>query len=172
VAGCGELHLQVCLRDLEEDFMKGCKLKISTPVVSFRESVSEKSMVCISKSPNKLNRVHASAQPLGDVLSQAIEAGDVVNIYQGTCRSSGTADGKEGKLGPRAIKRMTEEFKWHLNETKKIWAFGLPPDSMANVLVDMTKGVQNLHESRELLCSAFQEATLSGIFAEEPIRGW
>jgi len=45
------------------------------------------------------------------------------------------------------------------------------PDSMANVLVDMTKGIQNLHESKELFCSAFQEATLSGIFADEPIRG-
>ena len=39
VAGAGELHLEICLKDLQEDFM-GVELKISEPVVSFRETVS------------------------------------------------------------------------------------------------------------------------------------
>ena len=35
MAGAGELHLEICLKDLQEDFMKGAPLKISDPVVSF-----------------------------------------------------------------------------------------------------------------------------------------
>ncbi len=42
IAGCGELHREICLKDLQEDFM-GCAVKISEPVVSFREAVTEES---------------------------------------------------------------------------------------------------------------------------------
>jgi elongation factor 2 len=31
IAGAGELHLEICLKDLQEDFM-GCEVKISDPV--------------------------------------------------------------------------------------------------------------------------------------------
>merc|ERR1719511_268793 len=56
IAGAGELHLEICLKDLEEDH--ACvPLKKSDPVVSYRESVSaESNQVCLSKSPNKHNR--------------------------------------------------------------------------------------------------------------------
>ncbi len=33
IAGCGELHIEICLKDLEEDFAK-CELKKGNPVVS------------------------------------------------------------------------------------------------------------------------------------------
>ncbi|KAJ9575858.1 hypothetical protein L9F63_007266 [Diploptera punctata] len=42
IAGAGELHLEICLKDLEEDH--ACiPLKKSDPVVSYRETVSEES---------------------------------------------------------------------------------------------------------------------------------
>ena len=52
ILGAGELHLEICLKDLEEDH--ACiPLKKSDPVVSYRETVSETSSVmCLSKSPN------------------------------------------------------------------------------------------------------------------------
>jgi len=34
VAGAGELHLEICLKDLQEDFMNGTAVRISPPVVS------------------------------------------------------------------------------------------------------------------------------------------
>ncbi|XP_042432967.1 elongation factor 2-like [Zingiber officinale] len=43
VVGAGELHLEICLKDLKEDFMGGTKTIVSDPVVSFRETVLEKS---------------------------------------------------------------------------------------------------------------------------------
>merc|ERR1711868_266839 len=57
IAGAGELHLEICLKDLEEDHAQ-IPLKKSDPVVSYRESVSEESnQMCLSKSPNKHNRL-------------------------------------------------------------------------------------------------------------------
>ena len=40
VAGAGELHLEICLKDLQEDYMNGAELKISQPIVSFRETIA------------------------------------------------------------------------------------------------------------------------------------
>ncbi|CAI9759607.1 unnamed protein product [Fraxinus pennsylvanica] len=41
IAGAGELHLEICLKDLQEDFMGGAEIVKSDPVVSFRETVLE-----------------------------------------------------------------------------------------------------------------------------------
>ncbi|KAJ7642853.1 P-loop containing nucleoside triphosphate hydrolase protein, partial [Mycena rosella] len=57
VAGAGELHLEICLKDLEEDHA-GVPLKKSDPVVPYRETVkTESSIVALSKSQNKHNRL-------------------------------------------------------------------------------------------------------------------
>jgi elongation factor 2 len=42
VAGCGELHVEICLKDLEEDYAK-CPLKKGDPVVSYKETVTTES---------------------------------------------------------------------------------------------------------------------------------
>merc|ERR1719224_256860 len=59
IAGCGELHIEICLKDLQEDFMNGAPIVISDPVVSYRETVTaESSRIVMSKSPNKHNRIY------------------------------------------------------------------------------------------------------------------
>ena len=74
IAGAGELHLEICLKDLEEDHA-GIPIKVSEPVVSYRETVSEPSdRTCLSKSPNKHNRLFMKAQPMPDGLAEEIEA--------------------------------------------------------------------------------------------------
>ena len=51
-----------------------CVCKVSEPVVSFRETiVGESDQVCLSKSPNKHNRIFAKSQPLDDELCNDIE---------------------------------------------------------------------------------------------------
>lgn len=73
IAGAGELHLEICLKDLEEDHA-GIPLKKSDPVVSYRETVSEESdIMCLSKSPNKHNRLFMKAAGMPDELPAAIE---------------------------------------------------------------------------------------------------
>ncbi len=78
IAGAGELHLEICLKDLEEDHA-GIPLKKSDPVVSYRETVEEESdRMCLSKSPNKHNRLFMRAKPMPDGLPEAI---DNVSMY-------------------------------------------------------------------------------------------
>lgn len=70
-----QLHLEICLKDLQEDFM-GTDVKISEPVVSYRETVSaESSTQCLSKSPNKHNRLYLSACPLESGIPEDVEEG-------------------------------------------------------------------------------------------------
>lgn len=73
IAGAGELHLEICLKDLEEDH--ACiPIKKSDPVVSYRETVSEISdQMCLSKSPNKHNRLFMKAEPMPDGLPEDID---------------------------------------------------------------------------------------------------
>merc|ERR1712137_1254057 len=77
VAGAGELHLEICLKDLEEEHAQ-VPIKKSDPVVSYRETVqAESSLTCLAKSPNKHNRLFLTAGPITEELSLAIEAGKI-----------------------------------------------------------------------------------------------
>lgn len=54
IAGCGDLHVEICIKDLRELFTKNLEILVGEPVVSYAESVSETSdRTCLSKSPNK-----------------------------------------------------------------------------------------------------------------------
>jgi len=154
VAGAGELHLEICLKDLRDDFT-GIELKISEPVVSFRETVAaESSMVVLSKSPNKHNRLFMKAQPLKDELTEAIEKGDV---------NSKDDPKKRAKI-------LSDTFEWDPNDAKKIWCFG-PEGVGPNMLIDQTKGVQYLNEIKDSCMSAFSVSTKEGVLCDENCRG-
>merc|ERR1712153_219351 len=75
IAGCGELHVEICLKDLREEYAQ-CDFVMSDPVVSYRETVSDTStQTCLSKSPNKHNRLYITAEPIDEELSTLIESG-------------------------------------------------------------------------------------------------
>ncbi|KAI2664501.1 Elongation factor 2 [Labeo rohita] len=132
VAGAGELHLEICLKDLEEDH--ACiPLKKSDPVVSYRETVSEESdQVCLSKSPNKHNRLYMKSRPFPDGLAEDVDKGDVSSRQE---------------LKQRA-RYLAEKYEWEVAEARKIWCFG-PDGTGPNILVDITKGVQYLNEIKD-----------------------
>jgi elongation factor 2 len=153
VAGAGELHLEICLKDLEEDH--ACvPLKFSDPVVQYRESVGGiSSMTALSKSPNKHNRIYMTAQPLEDEVAKEIES---------------------GKIGPRddfklRARVLADEHGWDVTDARKIWCFG-PDTTGPNLVVDQTKAVQYLNEIKDSVISGFQWATREGPIAEEPLR--
>merc|ERR1712110_197345 len=156
IAGAGELHLEICLKDLREDFMKGAPVKVGKPVVSFCESVTgETTQTMIGKSPNKHNRIYMTAEPLGDEFCAAID-NDEIKIHGDT------------KVRARYI---ADEFKWGIVDARKIWTFGCPPDAIGNVLVDTTKGIQYLNEVKDSMVGAFIQASAAGVVADEPLRG-
>jgi len=154
VAGAGELHLEICLKDLQEDFM-GCELRISEPVVSFRETVSVAGeIMCLSKSPNKHNRIFAKAEPIVDELCDDIESSKVTPRDDPKTRARFLAD----------------TYQWDAGDARKIWCFG-PDTKGANVIVDVTKGIANLAEVKDSFIAAWQWATKEGAMCDENMRG-
>merc|ERR1712231_2232 len=154
VAGAGELHLEICLKDLEEDH--ACiPLKKSDPVVSYRETVSEESnIMCLSKSPNKHNRLFMRACPMPDGLAEDIDSGEVSAKQYFKIRGRYLAD----------------KYEYDITEARKIWCFG--PDTMGpNIVIDATKGVQYLNEIKDSVIAGFQWASKEGVLCDENMRG-
>jgi len=153
IAASGELHLEICLQDLQNDFM-GTEVKVSDPVVSFRETCTAKSdQTCLSKSANKHNRLFVEGDSIGAELANAIEDGDI----------SPQADQKvQGRL-------MADDYGWDVTEARKIWAFG-PDGTGPNLFVDTTKGVNYLLEIKESVVGGFAWATQNGPLCEEQMR--
>jgi len=154
VAGAGELHLEICLKDLEEDHAQ-IPIKTSDPVVTYRETVSEESnIMCLSKSPNKHNRLYMKAAPMPEGLAEDIDKGDV---------------NPKDEFKARA-RFLSEKYDWDATEARKIWAFG-PEGTGPNLLVDVTKGVQYLNEIKDSVVAGFQWATKESVLCEENMRG-
>jgi elongation factor 2 len=154
VAGAGELHLEICLNDLENDHA-GVPLRKSDPVVGYRETVTaESSMIALSKSQNKHNRLYVKAEPLGDELTADIEAGRV-------------APRDDPKIRARYL---ADTYGWDVTDARKIWTFG-PDTTGPNVFLDGSKGVQYMNEIKDSCVAAFQWATKEGAMTEEPMRG-
>merc|ERR1719364_276545 len=103
IAGCGELHVEICLKDLREEYAQ-CDFVMSDPVVSYRETVSEtSSQTALAKSPNKHNRIYLVAEPMDEELCKDIE---------------------EGKAGPKAeakerAKLLKEKHEWEAMEATR-----------------------------------------------------
>lgn len=154
IAGCGELHVEICLKDLREEYAQ-CDFVMSDPVVSYRETVSaESNQTCLSKSPNKHNRLYIVAEPIEEDLNKAIEDGS----------AGPKADAKErGRL-------LREKFAWAEDAARKIWGWG-PETEGANLVVDQTTAVQYMNEIKEHVNSAFQWTTKEGPLCEENMRG-
>jgi elongation factor 2 len=156
IAGAGELHLEICLKDLQEEFM-GTEVKISEPVVSYRETVTEPSTVtCLSKSANKHNRLFCTGEPLGPELTAEID------------------DGK-AELAPRydvklRARYLADNHGWDVTDARKIWGYG-PEGTGPNLFCDATKGVSYLNEIKESVLGGFQWATKAGAICEENMRG-
>jgi elongation factor 2 len=143
------------LKDLQDDFMNGAPLKISEPVVSFRETVTaESSVQCLSKSANKHNRLFCKGDTLTEELALDMEEG------------KGGAD-DDPKTRPRFL---ADKYDWDVNEAKKIWCYG-PDGKGPNVVVDATKGVQNMGEMKDSFIAAWQWATKEGGMCDENMRG-
>merc|ERR1711876_97007 len=153
IAGAGELHLEICLKDLEEDHAQ-IPIKQSDPVVSYRETVSEESnQMCLSKSPNKHNRLFMRAVPMPDGLAEDIDNGEC---------------GPKDDFKTRG-RFLADKYDYDITEARKIWCFG-PDTNGPNLLMDCTKGVQYLNEIKDSVVAGFQWATKEGVMCDENMR--
>jgi len=153
LAGMGELHLEITVYRLEEE--QNIKVKVSPPIVVYRESVegNNKGRSFEGKSPNRHNRFMMECEPLSSEVVAALRDG---HFGSGTIRSG---DAKE-------IGNKFGEFGMDKDLMRKIYAI-----NGTNVLVNDTKGIQGLHETRELIIEAFNEVCKKGPVADEPVMG-
>jgi len=161
LAAGGQEHMRVLKNDLETEYLNGIALKWDDPSITYKETVTnESSMMCLSKSPNKHNRLFVKAEPLDEELNKAIEAGIISQNQDLKIRS----------------KKLEKEFNWDKSDALKIWSFGPAPEEAGgcygpNVLVDQTKAIQYLNEIRESVNSGLLWASRQGVLCEENMRG-
>merc|ERR1712054_5339 len=82
------MGLEICLKDLKEQYMRGAGLTVSEPVVSYCEGIAGKTggmkedgsgnypEMMVAKSPNKHNRLYMWGEPMGEDLCKAIDEND------------------------------------------------------------------------------------------------
>ncbi|GFO47266.1 116 kda u5 small nuclear ribonucleoprotein component protein [Plakobranchus ocellatus] len=151
VAGAGELHLEIILKDLEETYA-GVPIKKSDPVVKYCETVTaESDRICLAKSSNKLNRIFMSASPLPNGLSEEIDKGELSQDLKVRARY------------------LADTYSFDVNQARKIWCFG-PNTSGPNLVVDATQGV-NTSDIKDAVCAGFQWVSDEGPLCEESMRG-
>lgn len=147
VGGLGELQLEIVEHRLKE---RGVDVITSPPIVVYRETINGKSDVIMGKSPNKHNKFFLTVEPLEEAVYKAI---------------------KNGELKEERRKGRSKDLR------KQLVALGMESEEAArivdiykgNLFIDMTKGLQHLDETLELILDAFEQVMDGGPLAKEPV---
>ena len=150
ISGMGELHLEVTLYRIKNDY----KVDVSTsePLVVYRETVDRKGGPFEGKSPNKHNRFYFEIEPLPESIVQLIKDGAI-------------PQGSKFKDKKTLIDILEK------NGLSREEARGLVMVDSNNIMLDVTKGIQYLDETMELLMEAFTEVMGKGPLALEKVFG-
>jgi elongation factor 2 len=150
MSGMGELHLEITEYRIRNEH--GVDIVTSEPIVVYRESVAKKSPTKFEgKSPNKHNRFYIEVEPLSENIIKALYNNEI----------------------PENVKKYRNEVVKKLQELgmDKETAKGVFGIKGLNMITDVTKGIQYLFETRELIKEAFEEVMKSGPIAGEPCQG-
>lgn len=147
MAGMGELHLEVIAHRIERD--KGVEITTTPPLVVYRETITGTAGPVEGKSPNRHNRFYVIVEPLEPEVRELIRNGEI-------------------------SMRMPE-----VERREKLMAAGLHKDEAkkianifeSNAYFDMTKGIQYLNETMELILEGFAEVMKAGPLSKEPCMG-
>ncbi|WP_440949279.1 elongation factor EF-2 [Methanosphaerula subterraneus] len=146
ISGMGELHLEIITGRIKRD--KGVDIVTSEPIVVYRETATKKAGPIEGKSPNRHNRFYVELEPLDQVTVDLIRSGEVsMNQTWIERRDLLVANG------------------WGKDEAKNIKDI-----STTNIFIDMTKGIQYLNETMELVLEGLHEALQGGPLADEPVQ--
>ena len=150
ISGMGELHLEVTEHRIREEH--GVPVTSSEPIVVYRECVEGHGGVFEGISPNRHNRFYFEVEPLEDEIVEAIDKGDIK---------------VKGKIkNKNELAKELQELGMSKDESKNFQSF-----LDDNVLLDMTKGIQYLHETMELIVQGYEEAMEEGPLAREKCKG-
>jgi len=150
LSGMGELHLEITEFRVINDYK--VEIVASTPIVVYRELVRKPGGPFEGKSPNKHNKFYFEVEPLPAGVVQAIRDGEI-------------PQGKSFK-DTKALVVKLHELGVPREEGRGIVAV-----EGTNMLFDVTKGIQYLNETMDLIVDAFKEAVNRGPLANEKVYG-
>ncbi|HTW77174.1 MAG TPA: elongation factor EF-2 [Thermoplasmata archaeon] len=150
LSGMGELHLEITQYRIVNDYK--VEIEASKPIVVYREQVRHPGGPFEGKSPNKHNRFYMEVEPLPAAVTQAIKDGEI-------------PQGKSFKDTKTLVSRL-EQLGISRDEGRGIVAV-----EGTNILFDVTKGIQYLNETMDLIVDAFKEAMNRGPLANEKVYG-
>jgi len=152
MSGMGELHLEITQYRIEKEY--GVPINASPPIVVYRETVNKASPATFEgKSPNKHNRFYCIAEPMDPKIQEALRDGTI------------DVDDKRIK-DKKKLETTLRELGMDKDLAKGVYAI-----KGQNMLVNATKGIQYLFETKELLVEAFNEAMELGPRGREPCMG-
>jgi len=149
LSGMGELHLEVNQYRITERHK--IPIQVSPPIVVYHETITKPGLELESKSPNRHNKLKIQAEPIPkDILDKIIESGI------------------DAKIRPKDKELMEKlhEMGFDKDVSKKIWRV-----HNKCVLIDGTRGIQSLHEIKELVIQGFEDAVNEGPLAKEKVHG-
>ena len=146
IAGMGELHLEIVTGRIKRD--KGVEIVTSEPIVVYRETAVQKAGPVEGKSPNRHNRFYLVLEPLPDAVVALIRNGEV-------------------SMNQTALERRDVLVKAGMEKDE---AKSVKDIKGTNMLIDMTKGIQYLNETMELIIEGLHEALAGGPLADEPVQ--
>jgi elongation factor 2 len=146
ISGMGELHLEIITGRIKRD--KGVEIITSEPIVVYRETATQKVESVEGKSPNRHNRFYFDIEPLPDEIVALIKNGEV-------------------SMNQQALERRDVLMKAGLDKDE---AKSVKDIKGTNMLFDMTKGIQYLNETMELVIEGIHEALAGGPLADEPVQ--
>jgi elongation factor 2 len=149
LAGMGELHLEIAVKDLKSQYH--LDILQSEPTVVYREAIREAVGPFMGKSPNKHNRVFFTFKPLDPKIIQLIRSGEISEIVSSS----------------KIEEILKEKVGWTTREARRVFAI----NENANLMIDTTAGIQGLREVKQHISGGFQWALGDGPLAGEAIRG-
>ncbi len=149
LAGMGELHLEIAVKDLKSQY--NLDIIQSEPTVVYRETIREAVGPFMGKSPNKHNRVFFKFSPLDPKIVDLIRTGEISEIVSNS----------------KIEEILKEKIGWSTREARQVFAI----NENANLLIDTTTGIQGLREVKQHISGGFQWALNDGPIAGETVRG-
>ena len=147
ISGMGTLHLEIALTWIQK---AGLEVVAGKPIILYRETVSKKGKVFEGKSPNRHNKIYMYVEKLDEEIVELIRRGEIFD-----------------EMDRKQIAKILRDHGWDADEARGVWTI----DPNGNILVDMTKGAQFLHESKMMIVGGFQRVVQEGPLAAERMRG-
>ncbi len=144
LSGMGELHLEVNTYRITNNYK--IEIQTSSPIVVFHEGIEKESQTLEAKSANKHNKFKMRVLPLDKTIYEKM------------------AESPVGKIKPKSAETVDKlkSLGFDTDTSKRVWAV-----ENNCVLIDRTRGIQALHEIRELVIQGFKDSMNEGPLAKE-----